>query len=166
MRNKNRDTMHWWVLPMAVLTAVLTSVVMGACSSIECPVQNTIATIYELNDTLKDTLTVWTKRKDGKDTVLLNKQINATQLTLPISQQRDVDTLIFGTTRLAVTDTVWLMKMDLPHFESVDCGTAFFHLLTGVKSTHSGIDSVVIIKPYIDYDLSYAHLRIYFKARD
>lgn len=157
---------RWTILLLWSVFVMLLPLPFHSCSSIECPVQNTVATVYELKDTLKDTLTVWTKRKDGKDTVLLNMLINATQFQLPISQQHEVDTLIFNTRRLAVTDTVWVEKNDMPHFESVDCGTAYFHQLTSIRSTHLGIDTLVITKSFVDYDLSSTHILVYFKARD
>ncbi len=157
---------RWRSLLCAACVVFLTSFVFDACSSIECPVQNTVATVYECNDTLKDTLTVKTVKKNRKDTILLNKKINPIGFSLPISYQRDVDTLLFETTRLAVTDTVWVEKTDMPHFESVDCGVSYFHELRSVRSTKQGIDSVVIVNSNVNYDLSNAHILIYFKARD
>lgn len=157
---------HWLPLWCAICVVFFTSFVFEACSSIECPVQNTVATIYACGDTLKDTLTVHIKQRGGKDTILLNKQINATGFKLPVSYQRAVDTLFFETTRLAVVDTVWVEKVDLPHFESVDCGVSYFHELRSIRSTNKGIDSIVIVKSFVDYDPSNAHIRIYFKSRN
>lgn len=150
----------------SLIPAVLLLLLTAACSSIECPVQNIVACYYEVNDTLKDTLTIRSATKKGKDTLLLNMSQNTTSFKLPLSYQRDVDTLIFVTTKLAVIDTVWVYKTDMPHFESVDCGVAYFHELKDVRCTHLGIDSIVIKKTFIDYDLSTPHLRIYFKSRN
>ncbi len=157
---------RWLSLWCAICVVFFTSLVFEACSSIECPVQNTVATVYECGDTLKDTLTVHTKLKSGKDTILLNKKINATGFKLPISYQHPVDTLLFETVKLAVTDTVWVEKSDFPHFESVDCGVSYFHELRSVRSTNQGIDSIVITKSFVDYDPSKAHILIYFKSRN
>jgi len=157
---------NWWIPVMVATFMGLFSLSFNACSSIECPVQNTVATVYELSDTLKDTLTVWTKRSNRKDTVLLNMKVDPTKLELPVSYQNPVDTLLFGTRRLAVVDTVWVEKEDMPHFESVDCGVSYFHRLTSVRSTHLGIDTIVITKSFVDYDLSSAHIIITFKDRD
>jgi len=147
-------------------TAVLLLLLTAACSSIECPVKNTVACYYQVNDTLKDTLTIFSHRKNGSDTILLNQSQNPTSFKLPLSYQNGVDTLLFTTKRLAVTDTVWLYKNDMPHFESVDCGVAYFHEIKDVKYTRKGIDSIIIQKTFIDYDLTNPHLRIYFKSRD
>ena len=62
-----------------------------ACSTIDCPVQNKVAVNYavktivggvEVNDTLKDTLYVWSTRSDGDDTLIFNSG----QLVLPACQ--------------------------------------------------------------------------------
>ncbi len=149
-----------------VCIVFFSTIIFDSCSSIECPVQNTVATVYACGDTLKDTLTVKTVKKNGKDTILLNQKINATGFQLPVSYQHQVDTLLFTTQKLAVTDTVWVEKSDMPHFESVDCGMSYFHELRSVRCTQHGIDSIVITKSFVDYDLSNAHFLIYFKNRD
>ncbi len=163
---KRKDVGQFCSLFWGIWIVLVCTVLFEACSSIECPVQNTVATVYACNDTLKDTLTVWTVRKNGKDTILLNKKVDATNFQLPVSYQRNVDTLLFKTIKLAVTDTVWVEKNDMPHFESVDCGVSYFHELRSVRSTKHGIDTIVINKSFVDYDLSNAHFIIYFKNRD
>lgn len=164
---KRRETFAGGLSGLLVIAfVILFGSTFDSCSSIECPVQNTVALVCELNDTLKDTLTVWTRRRNGKDSIILNKKENATSFHLPISYQNPVDTLLFGTTNLAVVDTVWIEKDNMPHFESVDCGVAYFHTLRSVRSTHRGIDSLVITKSFVDYDLTSTHILIYFKARN
>ena len=65
---------------MAVVAAIV-MVSIGACSSIDCPVQNTVSTQYAFataageRDTLADTLTVSTIRQNGTDSILLNKSV-------------------------------------------------------------------------------------------
>ena len=151
--------------------------IMAACSSIDCPVENTVAVRYgvystdgigEVADTLNDTLYVWTPRADGSDTLLLNRGVRLTQFSLPVSYQRPVDTLVFyiiDTLHVWTLDTVFLSKTDTPHFESVDCNAHFFHQLTGVRSTHQAIDTVFINNPSVNYDQTKTHLHIHFKDR-
>jgi len=148
-----------------------------SCSSIDCPVENTVAVRYgifsadgadEVADTLKDTLWVWTRRVDGSDTLLLNRGVGLTSFSLPVSYQRPADTLIFliaDTSMVWTLDTVVVGKEDTPHFESVDCNAHFFHRLTSVASTHRGIDTVFINQPTVNYDQAATHLHIHFKAR-
>ena len=142
-----------------------------ACSSIECPVENKVRTIYHVYkgeelDTLHDTLTIWTRTVKCQDTLLLNKSTNSTSFELPISYQHPEDTLYFcitDTTKVSTTDTVWIKKDDIPHFESVDCNPGFFHQLTGVRSTHHRIDTIVINYSLVDYESSTEHFHISFK---
>lgn len=146
-----------------------------ACSSIDCPVQNTIAVYYkicsfdngeEVTDTLNDTLYVWTQRSDGKDTLLLNRGVNITSFSLPPSYSHPEDMLVFyvvDTAHVWTLDTVWLKKNDIPHFESVDCSAHFFHELTAVRSTHRGIDTIIINNPSVTYDPTVVNLHIHFK---
>ena len=146
-----------------------------ACSSIDCPVDNVVAVNYavrafngetEVADTLKDTLSVWTIRCDGKDTLILNSGVSVKAFQLPISYAQPVDVLLFqvrDTLHRVQTDTVWLSKDDMPHFESVDCPTRYFHRLTAVRSTHVRIDTILINNPSVTYDSSVKHLHVHFK---
>lgn len=145
-----------------------------SCTSIDCPVQNTVYTVYNLQkangstDTLKDTMYVFTFRSDGLDTTLYNAGIGLTTFTLPISYSNPEDTLYFllRNDPILTLDTVWIKKEDYPHFESVDCSAAFFHTITAVRSTHNGIDSIVINKREVNYDATTEHFHIYFKTHD
>ena len=149
------------------------SVAMMSCSSINCPVQNTVRTQFAIYDNkgeanFVDSLWVWTERQDGIDTLLLNALTGKSTFTLPISYMHPEDQLIFfiaDTSHVQTIDTIWLKKDDIPHFESVDCAAHFFHQLTAVRSTHYGIDSVTIVNSLVNYDQNKTHLRIYFKAR-
>lgn len=144
-----------------------------ACSSIDCPVQNSVYTVYRAYksdgtaDTLRDTLTVATTRRDGTDSVLLNRMINTTEFSLPISYTAPADTLLFFMEGKAghTLDTVCVSKENTPHFESVDCNISYFHHITAVTHTGHAIDSIAINKPSVNYDASTEHFHIYFKAR-
>ena len=76
--------MKKWLLFLAVTLVV-------SCSSIECPLKNLVATNYEIYDSdgllleLSDTLTIYSKTKEGKDTILLNRAIEIESFSLPIS---------------------------------------------------------------------------------
>lgn len=148
--------------------------ILTACTSIDCPVENSVFTKYELRkagglsvDTLRDTLTISTPRMMGNDTVLINRMVNTTSFDLPISYSNAEDTLYFevsGKTRHSI-DTLYIIKDNIPHFESVDCQVSFFHNLKEAKTTNHAIDSVVINKSFVDYDQTKKHIHIYFKSR-
>lgn len=143
---------------------LLTIVVMAACTSVDCPLNNTVYANYKLMGpvtTLPDTLTISTTRQNGSDSVLINLQVNTDSFTLPVSFGLDEDVLYFKTNQLR--DTVWVKKTNQPHFESVDCGLNYFHTITGVRFTRNAIDSIVIHQKEVTYDASQKHFYIYFK---
>lgn len=163
----------WWLIGLAFVISYL-SFGVSACSSIDCPVQNTVYTVYELTadgeqvDTLRDTMFVYTHRRDGSDTLIFNSGIGLTQFSLPISYSHPEDTLYFllvNRPDFIALDTVFVKKQDIPHFESVDCSASFFHRLTAVRSTHAAIETIAIHKDFVDYDAETAHIYITFKDR-
>ena len=148
-----------------------------SCTQIDCPVQNTVYTVYDLmkadgtRDTmLTDTLWIWTQRADGSDTLLMNRfcGASATTFDLPISYTQPEDVLmalIADTLGHYTLDTIRIKKENTPHFESVDCQAAYFHTITAVSTTHNGLDSIGINNPTVNYDASTAHFYLYRKAR-
>ena len=158
-----------------MLICVLVLIVVVACSSIDCPIQNTVYTVYaikgeaEVTDTLKDTLSILSIRKDGADTLLLyNRGTSLTTFSLPVSYDSPADTLFFLIWKDSYLslDTVWIEKRNTPHFESVDCSATFFHDITAVRTTHHGIDTLIINNPTVNYESSTEHFHIRFKAHD
>lgn len=177
MMNKKGSTANqrWLTNPLAFLLAVCALGGIGACSTIDCPVQNTVHAVYGLYsadeqlDTLRDTMYVVTRRKDGKDTLLFNAGIGLTTFQLPVSYSHPEDTLYFlfvNGPDYRLRDTVLIKKDDIPHFESVDCNASFFHRLTAVRTTHNAIDSLVITKNFVDYDAKTMHFHLYLKRHD
>lgn len=156
---------------------LLLGVMVTACSSIDCPVDATVATLYKVYSSdgkelvLSDTLTVTSTRSNGKDTTLLNMGIGISSFSLPVSYSHPEDVLVFHffnqkNNDLNATDTVWVKKDDYPHFESVDCNTSFFHTLTDVKYTSNYIDSIVIKNPSVTYDSKTVHFYLYPKSNN
>ncbi len=152
---------------------LLVAIITG-CSSIDCPVQNTVYTVYRLYDsdgietTLGDTLTIYTTRRNGTDSILLNRSLNTKEFNLPISYNDNEDTLFFEVKNKieTLTDTVYINKDNYPHFESVDCNASFFHDINSVKWTRHAIDSIAINKKSVNYDSATEHFHIYFKNRN
>jgi hypothetical protein len=154
--------------------AILAMVLMISCTSIDCPVNNLVRTRYQFTssagDSLKllDTLSVVSTRKDGRDTLIFNKGVNVCKFHLPISYSHPEDVLVFyfDGENLHETDTLWMKKDDIPHFESVDCNASFFHKLTDIRHTHNCLDSVVIVNPSVTNDDAVVHVYIYPKIGD
>lgn len=158
----------------ALLSLALTAITLAACTSIDCPMEHTVMSSYLLRkadqtqDTLRDTLSITTRRFNGTDTLLLNKGIGLTKLKLSISYSNPEDTLVFKFRNQSyqATDTVWVKKVSTPHFESVDCSASFFHEVQSVRTTHHAIDSIIINNPSVDYDPQRIHFHLYLKSRD
>lgn len=159
-----------FLLPSACLALMLTT---AACSSIDCPLNSLVYTQYQLMnaagkvDTLADTLTIYTNRVDGNDSVLINRSVKTTEFSLPISYAQKQDIFFFETKdtvyKITKLDTVTVEKEDMPHFESVDCSPSYFHKIISVSCTHNAIDSIVINNHDVNYDTSKKHFLIYFK---
>lgn len=146
----------------SLLTAAV--LLLTACSSVDCPLNNSVQAKYKLAGrvtTLPDTLTISTTRANGTDSVLINLQTPTDSFTLPMSYGRVEDVLLIRTNQLM--DTLRIQKTDEPHFESVDCGLNYFHTITGVSCTRHAIDSVTIMHNHVTYDASQTHFLVYFK---
>jgi len=173
-----------WLCMVSILFTCLSSLIISSCSSIDCPVENTVSVQYEIRDKagnalpITDSLSVVTTRVDGQNIlldittlennqkVLLNRLIGRSSFSLPISYSHPEDVLYFCFTDSVKTlvDTVWIKKDDIPHFESVDCAAAFFHELTNVRHTHNVIDSLVLINTSVTYDVNTVHFYLYPKT--
>lgn len=154
--------------------ALIGAVVIVSCSSIDCPVNNVVATRYRFYNTagdsltLLDTLSVTSTRKDGTDTLILNQLSEKSSFSLPISYSHPEDVLVFEfkNKEIIARDTVWVKKEDIPHFESVDCNATFFHTLTDVRCTTHLLDSIVIKNSSVTYDNTIVHFYVYPKVSD
>ena len=150
-------------------------VCLVACSSIDCPVDNTVSVQYEVCDkagkawALKDSLSVVTMRVNvditallNSENVTLNRLIGKSSFSLPMSYSHPEDVLFFCFTDTVktVVDTVWIKKDDIPHFESVDCNAAFFHEITDVRHSRHYIDSLVLLNKTVNYDQTTVHFRL------
>ncbi len=156
-----------------LILALMAAVSVCACTSIDCPVQNSVYTNYALYksdgrvDTLYDTLSVLTTTASGRDTLVFNRGVRLTSFSLPISYVNPCDTFWFGLKPVGdntewITDWVLVNKTNTPRFESVDCQVAYFHTITSVETSHNFIDSIVINNPNVDYETERKHFRIYF----
>ena len=149
---------------------IAATLLLGACSSIDCPLNRTVLTKFRLAGEvtrLTDTLTLSVARGDGNDTVLLNKALPTDSFTLPLSYSYDSDIFyieVHPEGLEATIDTLTITKSNEPHFEAIDCPPSVFHTISAVTTTHHRIDSVVINHPKVSYDSSTPHLLIYFKT--
>ena len=142
---------------------------LTACSTIDCPVENTVSVQYEIRDkagkelAITDSLSIVSTRQDG-DYVALNLLSDKSSFSIPISYAYPEDVLYFCFKNLdndsIVVDTVCIEKDDFPHFESVDCNASFFHEITNVQYTRHYIDSLVLLNKSVTYDQTTVHFRL------
>ena len=142
---------------------------LTACSTIDCPVENTVSVQYEIRDkagkelAITDSLSIVSTRQDG-DYVVLNRLSDKSSFSIPISYAYPEDVLYFCFKNLGndsiVVDTVCIEKDDFPHFESVDCNASFFHEITNVQYTRHYIDSLVLLNKSVTYDQTTVHFRL------
>jgi len=154
-----------------LLGIIVAALAMQACSSINCPLNNTVLSTYRFykangaKDTLGYTLSIWSKRNDSinADTMLINQDVSVDSFKLPMSYVREADTLFFSFTDTSSVayDTVMVRKKDWPHFEAPECNASFFHEILGVEHTRHVIDSIVINNKYVNYDATKLNFRIY-----
>lgn len=144
---------------------------LGACSSIECSIDNVVASQYQLRrgsglDTLKtDTVTITAARAQG-DTLLYNKGTGITAFSLPMSYNADADVLYFqlvDTAHNEWRDTITVQKNNQLHLESVECSPQYYHTLLSVSHTTNIIDSIVIHDPNVTNDATKQNLYIYLR---
>ena len=102
---------------------------------------------------------------NGTDSILINKDVKVTSLSVPMSYTQDADILYFEIHKKTSTtiDTVKVEKTNIPHFESVDCSASYFHKITNVSCTHHAIDSIVINNPNVTYDKTKQTFHLYLK---
>ncbi len=142
---------------------------LGSCSSIDCPVENLVLAHYKFYDAagdsliLYDSLSVMITKKDGVKDTVLNKMTEKSSFLLPLSYSQPEDELVldFWNGKDHMYDTLWVKKENIPHFESIDCNAKFFHRLTNVRSTIHSIDSVVIKNSNVDFNNATVHFYVY-----
>lgn len=157
-------------LPIAILLIILG---MTACSSEDCPINNTVQGKMVFYNSLGDAVSInamlsMTVVRPQGDSVILNKKTNATDVAFPLSYTNETDTFIYcydlnGT--LVTYDTLYISHTNTPTLVSVDCGTAMFHTITAVSSTHTLIDTLIIKSPEVNYD-ERENIQVIYRTND
>ncbi|MBQ8969462.1 MAG: hypothetical protein IJ064_07015 [Bacteroidaceae bacterium] len=148
---------------------------IGACESIDCTLNNVVMLNVGFYDSqtgnsyaFTDTLTVTAQ---GTDSVLYNRGIRQTAITLPMSYWQEADTLTFSFYKweydLSYDVVLRVQKTNFQHFESPDCPTTMFHTLTAIDydDADSYVDSIVIANTAVNY-ASLENIKIYLHTDD
>lgn len=96
---------------------------------------------------------------NGTDSLVVNHLTQTTELTLPMCYTQECDTVILRYEE-TVDDTLFVEHTNTPVFISMDCGTAMYHNITGIRHTDVFIDSVAVAYPFIDFD-AHENIKLY-----
>jgi len=147
-----------------------------ACSSIDCTVADPISIRYgfyeayndeDVSLTLTDTLTIQIRKPVDKDTTLVNRAIDKSIVSVPVSYMQEYDKLVFkfkSEHNLEATDTLYVYKHDIAHFESVDCNPVYFHTIEDVKVVPGLVIKDVKIKdPNVTFNATTEQIQLYIE---
>ncbi len=98
-----------------------------------------------------------------KDTILINKLSGAHSMKLPMSYFSSTDTLVVTYASISNKDTIYISHDSFSYVDLPECGTHRFHSLKDIKSTESGIFSISIVNPHVNYDGN-ENVKIYFNG--
>ena len=154
---------------IASLFVVCATTFVGCDSGYECGIEKTsynrikfynidenkIENEYKFPEVLTVSLVI-----NGKDSIVVNHLTNASGLQLPMSYTQECDTVVFSYENNA-TDTLFVKHENIPYFISMECGLAMYHRIQNVKYTKAFIDSVAVIKDYVNFDYD-ENIKLYF----
>ena len=140
----------------SLLSAFLVAIGLASCSSDDCPINNTVMgklAFYETNGATVSYAGVLTARvvRPQGDSVVLNQKTGASSVLFPLSYMHTTDTLILDYDGSAY-DSLYITHTNTPTLVSLDCGTAMFHTITSVSSTHQLIDTLILKSSEVNYD--------------
>lgn len=141
-----------------------------SCEEIDCTLNNIVLchlSFYSSSTNkpiaIQDTLIV---KAHGTDSILFNRGLNTSKLSLPMSYWKDADTLdfIIKTTTDMYHSQLVIKKTNIPHFESPDCPTTMFHGITEATTKGNIFDSIAISRAQVNY-LQDENIKIFLPTR-
>ena len=129
---------------LAVITALAAS--LNSCSVQPCyedtnPMMNTLLLVSGTGETAKaDSIRVYTYREN--DTLRFIDARVTSFFSVPLDPANDQSLLLI--TLNGVTDTAFIRYDRRPHLVSPECGYTLVSDITGVKTTHNIIDTLII----------------------
>ncbi len=154
-----------------LLALLLGFLMAGSCEEIDCTLNNVVQCHFTLYDTatgsalssFSDTLTVTAA---GTDSVLYNRGVGVSTLSLPLSYYRDADTLFFiiDTPDETYVSTLVIAKTNTAHYENPDCPATMFHVITSASVLGGvGVDSVSVSREDVNY-LQDENIKVYIRT--
>lgn len=142
-----KKILYIWAVVMALVS----------CDSIDCSLDNQVLCQMGFYDAegksvaLADTLTI---TATGTDSVLWNRGVGTSHVSIPLSYYQLADTLLLTICGedYIMMDEMIIAKESYEHFESLDCPVKMLHAIKGVAASNYFIDSVVVVSPDVVYN--------------
>lgn len=152
----------------AFLASVL--VLLSSCDLLNCTQADVSLLRIEIYDTegnkvvLPDTLTISTC---GTDSILINRDLNTTEILLPLSYHAPVDTFIlkYYGMHYSLQDTLFVQKTNDVFFESPDCPTVMMHTILNASCTDEFIGSVEVVNEKVNFE-EVTHLKLFVQGEE
>lgn len=144
-------------------------VLMSACDLLNCTQADVSLLKIEMYDAsgnkvmLPDTLTITTC---GTDSVLVNRDLNTTEILLPLSYHAPADTFIlrYYGKYYSLQDTLFVEKTNDLYFESPDCPTVMMHTIQGAFCTDEFLSSVEVANKKVNFE-KVTHLKLFVQEQ-
>ena len=144
-------------------------VLMSACDLLNCTQVDVSLLKIEMYDAsgnkvmLPDTLTITTC---GTDSVLVNRDLNTTEILLPLSYHAPADTFIlrYYGKYYSLQDTLFVEKTNDLYFESPDCPTVMMHTIQGAFCTDEFLSSVEVANKKVNFE-DVTHLKLFVQEQ-
>ena len=144
-------------------------VLMSACDLLNCTQADVSLLKIEMYDAsgnkvmLPDTLTITTC---GTDSVLVNRDLNTTEILLPLSYHAPSDTFIlrYYGKYYSLQDTLFVEKTNDLYFESPDCPTVMMHTIQGAFCTDEFLSSVEVANKKVNFE-EVTHLKLFVQEQ-
>ena len=144
-------------------------VLMSACDLLNCTQADVSLLKIEMYDAsgnkvmLPDTLTIATC---GTDSVLVNRDLNTTEILLPLSYHAPADTFIlrYYGKYYSLQDTLFVEKTNDLYFESPDCPTVMMHTIQGAFCTDEFFSSVEVANKKVNFE-EVTHLKLFVQEQ-
>ena len=148
---------------LALLASVL--VLFSSCDLLNCTQADVSMLRMEIYHAagnkvmLPDTLTI---SACGTDKILVNRDVNTSEILLPLSYHALRDTFIMNYygKYYSLRDTLFVEKTNDVYFESPDCPTVMMHTILGASCTNEFLASVEVVSEKVNFEEA-IHLKLF-----
>ena len=152
-----------------LMAMAMVIVLMSACDLLNCTQADVSLLKIEMYDAsgnkvmLPDTLTITTC---GTDSVLVNRDLNTTEILLPLSYHAPADTFIlrYYGKYYSLQDTLFVEKTNDLYFESPDCPTVMMHTIQEAFCTDEFLSSVEVANKKVNFE-EVTHLKLFVQEQ-